>query len=255
MCPALIGMGSMNTLAFVTDAQRPIAIGLIVLQVDETIETEFRAVFNHIPLYHTRIPSAPVVTAETLARMEADIPGVSALLPPAARFGAIGYACTSAAAIIGSDRIAAAVQSIHPDVPISNPLDAALTACDTLGVRRLGLITPYIETVSHSIRDHFENNGLSIAALASFEREEDRIVAQISEESILDAILQLGARKDIDAVFVSCTNLRTFNIIATAEAEIGKAVLSSNQVLAWHLLRLAGYNSEMLGLGILLQGR
>ena len=43
-----------------------------------------------------------------------------------------------------------------------------------------------------------------------------------------------------DAVFLSCTNLRTLNVIPEIEARIGKPVLSSNQVLAWHLLRLAG---------------
>ena len=47
-------------------------------------------------------------------------------------------------------------------------------------------------------------------------------------------------RVDVDAVFVSCTSLRALPVIKDAEAAIGKPVLASNQVLAWHLMRLAG---------------
>ena len=57
-------------------------------------------------LYHTRIPSAPTVTRETLKLMEADMPAAAALLPDR-RFDAIGYGCTSGATVIGPDRVAA----------------------------------------------------------------------------------------------------------------------------------------------------
>ena len=59
-------------------------LGLIVLQTDETIENEFRQIFDAptTALYHTRIKSAPNVTAETLATMEAEIPAAVAMFPP-----------------------------------------------------------------------------------------------------------------------------------------------------------------------------
>ena len=45
---------------------------------------------------------------------------------------------------------------------------------------------------------------------------------------------------DCDGLFLSCTNLRTLDVIEEMEARLGMPVLSSNQVLAWHLFRLAG---------------
>ncbi len=240
-----------TALDFVHDGERAKAVGLIVLQADETIENELRPVFDEAPLYHSRIPSAPQVNAATLARMEAEIPKASALLPPAANFAAIGYACTSGAAVIGGKRISAAVQSVHPQATVTHPLCAAVAAFAALGAHRLALISPYIAAVSDAVCDHFAAHGLLLVARASFEREDEAAVARISEASVLDAISRIGTSCAIDAVFVSCTNLRSFSIIEAAEARIGKPVLSSNQVLAWHLLRLAGYHHRKSGLGTL----
>ena len=247
MCP------STSSLSFESDNARPKAVGLIVLKTDETLENELRSVFDEVPLYHTRIPFAVQVNAATLARMEAEIPKACALFPPTANFAAIGYACTSAATVIGSDRVAAAVHSIHAQAAVTDPLSAAVAAFAELRVRRLALITPYIPVLSDAIGAHFTAHGISLIKNASFGCETDADVACISEASVLEAIVQIAQSHTIDAVFISCTNLRSFSILATAEAHIGKPVLSSNQVLAWQLLRLAGYQSRKNGLGTLLQ--
>ncbi|MDO7707412.1 MAG: Asp/Glu racemase, partial [Loktanella sp.] len=54
-----------------------------------------------------------------------------------------------------------------------------------------------------------------------------------------DAALTLAQKGGIDALFLSCTNLRTLDVIAKLETETGLPVLSSNQVLAWDLARRA----------------
>ena len=155
--------------------------------------------------------------------------------------------------MIGSDRVAAAVHSVHAQAAITDPLSAAMAAFAELGVRRLALITPYIPALCDTIGAHFMAHGISLIKSASFGCETDADVARISESSVLEAIVQIAKNHTIDAVFISCTNLRSFNILAAAEAQIGKPVLSSNQVLAWQLLRLAGYQSRKNGLGTLLQ--
>ncbi|KKK48836.1 hypothetical protein LCGC14_3141130, partial [marine sediment metagenome] len=65
-------------------------------------------------------------------------------------------------------------------------------------------------------------------------------VARTDPASIAQAGLQLVAEADaaIDGLFLSCTNLRTLSVIEPLEARLGIPVLSSNQVLAWHLLTL-----------------
>jgi len=41
-------------------------------------------------------------------------------------------------------------------------------------------------------------------------------------------------------VFLSCTNLRTLDIIDPLEQALGIPVISSNQALAWHMARQTG---------------
>jgi maleate isomerase len=80
---------------------------------------------------------------------------------------------------------------------------------------------------------------VQVASSASFDEVEEARVARIDPASIRDAALHVG-RGDVDAVFLSCTNLRTLDILDAVEAEIGKPVISSNQALAWHMAHLAG---------------
>jgi maleate isomerase len=56
----------------------------------------------------------------------------------------------------------------------------------------------------------------------------------------------------VDAVFISCTNLRALNLIAELESKLAKPVISSNQALGWHCLRLAGVKSKLSQYGRLL---
>ena len=90
------------------------------------------------------------------------------------------------------------------------------------------------------MRRNLEEAGLEIAAFGSFEESEEAVVARIAPASVLDAIVRVGAAAECEAVFASCTNLRATGVIAEAETRLGKPVITSNQALAWHMLRLAG---------------
>jgi maleate isomerase len=90
------------------------------------------------------------------------------------------------------------------------------------------------------MRRLLEENGFQVTGFGSFEQQEEQVVSRISQASTLQAILDIGRNSACDAVFASCTNLRTLGLLAEAEQRLGKPVISSNQALAWHLLRLAG---------------
>ena len=62
-----------------------------------------------------------------------------------------------------------------------------------------------------------------------------------------------GTPGSLEAVFVSCTSLRSFGITNSLEDELGIPVLSSNLVFGWHLLRLAGIDDRLPGFGSLFE--
>lgn len=220
----------------------PPGFGLIVLQADETLEPEFSRMIGSdlVRLHHSRIPMPPEVRPDTLAGMLDQIPQVAGLLPPGLRV--IGYGCTSATSVIGPDRVARAIGAIHPGVPVSDPLSAIIAAGRHLGAGRLAFLSPYVADVTVHMRARLEDAGFTIAAMASFEEGDDRVVARIAPGSILDAAQRVAAEAEVavDALVISCTNLRCLPMIARIEQATGVPVLSSNQALAWHMLRLAG---------------
>lgn len=255
-------MGSVR-LGYETDAGAGsrARLGLIVLHVDEIIEAEFRRLvdLDGVAVHVTRVRSGTEVTAQTLQAMGARIPEAARMLPPTVPPDVVGYACTSGATVIGPEAVARSIREARPvDDPgtfagarITDPLTAVKAACRALGVRRLGFVSPYIAAVSAAMRDALEADGLGIAAFGSFEQAEEHRVARIAPASIRDAILEVGRAAPCDAVFVSCTNARTLDVLAQAEERLGVPVLSSNQALAWHMLRLAGVGDCRAGLGTL----
>lgn len=226
-------------------------LGIVVLRTDEAMEVDLRAFLpeDGVALHHTRIPFEPTVTKETLARMAGDLAESTGLLPDAAPFDAIGYGCTSGSAVIGETRVAEVVQSIFSGVSVTNPLTAAKAALAALGAERVALVTPYVPEVSQALCDRLAESGIEIATLASFEVLEDAAVARITPNSILEAIVSTGKKYACDAVFAACTNLRTSSILAEAEDKLGKPVISSNQALAWHMMRLANLDGGPPTLG------
>lgn len=226
-------------------------LGVIVLETDETLEPEFARMMDidGVALYHSRIPMVSDITNETLAQMENDLPASAKLFPLSLDFDVIGYGCTSASTVIGSENVARAVQSVFPNANVTNPLAAIIAAGQNLGAKRLGFITPYVPAVSLRMREALEQSGFEIATFGSFEEGDDRVVARISEDAIKDAALRVAAHTPCDAIVIACTNLRCLRVIPQIEAQTGIPVISSNQAMGWHMLRLSGVDEPLSGFG------
>ena len=232
-------------------------IGLVVLENDQTVEAELASLWpKGVAAFATRIPMEDRVTAESLLAMETRIPEAAGLLPEVMGFDVIGYGCTSAATLIGEERVSSALHRAHPEVPNTNPISAVLAAMEGLGARRIAVVTPYNAEVTTGIVSLLEDRGLDVAAAGSFLEESDANVARITEASVAAAVREMVANctgdsdpEALDAVFVSCTSLRAYGVAADLEAELGVAVISSNLAFGWHLLRLAGIDDDLSGLG------
>jgi len=75
---------------------------------------------------------------------------------------------------------------------------------------------------------------------ADFGESDDRIVGRIPEAAVLRALLEVGRAPGPEAIFASCTNMRSMGVIDAAEVALGKPVVSSNRAMFWHMLQLAG---------------
>ncbi|MBW8636554.1 Asp/Glu racemase [Hoeflea sp. WL0058] len=214
--------------------------GIIVLKTDETLEKEFGVLLDRASVVHySRIESEALVTPETLRLMEARIPQSTAMLPEGANYNAVAYGCTSGATTIGAQKVADAVNSVIPDVPVTDPITATIARLRSIDARKICLLTPYIPSVTDAMAAKLTGEGFEIVASGSFYEERESAVVRISQASVLAAVEALAQQADADAVFVSCTNLPTIDILEEARKRTGSDVFSSNSALAWHLQTIA----------------
>lgn len=217
------------------------AIGLVVLQSDETMEHELK---RWLPatyrLFHTRIPNSQKIDEHSLQAMKVRLPESVRLLPTNTQFRVIAYGCTSASTLIGEQAVTEEIQqAVGYAVQVTNPISAIKAQLQYLKAKRIALLTPYAPDISTALVSNLEHSGYSIVNSGTFNETQDHRVARISSESILSAIGQLGADKNIDALVASCTNLRTYDLLAAAVDKINCPVVSSNSALAWHIQQLA----------------
>ncbi len=227
------------------------ALGLLVLETDQTIEDEFRAIWpdQGVALYAARLHNDVQITPETLLQMRDLIAPTTRLLPFMVDLSVVAFACTSGSLVIGESRVAELIQTVRPGAKVTDPVTAAIAALRSTGVARVALLTPYVREINLRLRAALMERGLRIPVMGSFNESDDDVVARITPDSLLEAIVRIGSSPTCDGVFVSCTSLRVARIAEQAEALIGKPVTSSNHALAWHMLRLAGIHDPIEGFG------
>ena len=239
----------MSLFSYTAVSIEPTRIGIIVLQSDETIERDLMAMRGDADVFVSRVPSGQEVTAETLESMAGHIAASASLFPQTISFDAVGYGCTSGTAQIGVSEIERLVKFGTQTKTVSQPVSALVAACEHLGLKRIAFLSPYIESVSANLRQVLQDNGVETPAFGTFGEAEELKVVRISGASVMEAATALVRDSKVDGIFLSCTNLRTLDLIMPLEAALDMPVLSSNLVLAWHLAQLSGNPEALSGPG------
>jgi maleate isomerase len=125
-------------------------------------------------------------------------------------------------------------------------------ALQTLGVRRLGVITPYQPVGDRQVRAFLVECGYDVVAVESFRCSTAVEIAKIDAPTIRRTIAGLN-RPDVDAILQVGTNLSMLRLADDAEREIGKPVIAVNAATFWYALRENGFTDRMSGFGRLLR--
>jgi maleate isomerase len=151
----------------------------------------------------------------------------------------VAYMCTSGSFVRGREGEAGLRRAIEAvGVPRAVTTSGALIdALAALGVRRLAVATPYDDVVTALLRDFLAAFDIEIVA-CSFLGLTERIWALDYEQ--VSQLVRGCLVPEAEAVFVSCTNVPTFDILGSLEAQLGLPVLSANQVTLWSALGAVG---------------
>jgi len=223
------------------------AIGLVVLATDQTMEHEYRALLRlpGVAFYEARVFNDNEINAETLRAIGPRIAPTVELILPGVPLDVVAFGCTSATMTLGEEAVFSEIRKVRPGVACTTPVTAALAAFKALGAKGIGLLTPYAPAINAGLVAYFNSRGARIAAVATFDRRDDRDAARISVPSIEAACERMAGVEGVDAIFVSCTSLRVAEIAEAIEARTGVPVTSSNHAMAWHCLRLAGIDDAI----------
>jgi maleate isomerase len=108
-----------------------------------------------------------------------------------------------------------------------------------LGVKRLGLVTPYTQDVQQKIIANYRDIGVEIVAERHSGLSENFSFAQVTETQIAEMCRDVAKSKP-DAIVVLCTNMRGPMIAAKLEHEVGIPVLDSVAFTLWGCLDETG---------------
>ena len=232
-------------------------VGLLLLATDQITLYEFDAIFKDTGILHfsTRLMmDSSEITPETLSAIKDGLcDGVNAILP-SVDLDVVALSCTSASMAIGEEVVAKTIRQSDPNRnigAITNPYTAIKNALGFLGIETMGIITPYSLDITQGIIDGMPSN-VEVLCASTFNVTNDNLVPDIDFVSIKDGVVAMAKMQNLDAIFLSCTNLNVCRYIEELEKETGITILTSNQVMAWDILRLCNYAKPIKGFGYLL---
>jgi maleate isomerase len=228
-------------------------VGLVALSTDINIESDLARMYPEgVEFFTTRVRNWNPLTVLNLRKMEGGIGDASGSLLPGTDLDVVIYACTSGAIAIGESRIESLICEGNPGSKVINPARASLEALKFYGARKISVLTPYTESVTREVVGFYEGFGYDVVRMGGFGFEDDTAMSFISLDDIVEASMEI-CDEESDLLFLSCTALRSSEVLEELEERLGKPVISSNQVLVWLSLRLLSYVGRVEGYGSLLR--
>jgi maleate isomerase len=237
-------------------------LGVLVPHAAIGTESELAAMApDGVSLHAARVPLGvmragglmdPTIALEPV-RAFADPPLVddAADLLAAAPLHAIGFAFTGSSYARGAEDDEALRQRLEErtrGIPVAICTVSAVLGLRALGAHRIALVDPPWFSPELTVLgvDYFAGQGFEIteAAPAGLPSEQRAINPGQLFEWVREHV-----PAQTDAVFISGNGFRAVGVIQALEEDLRIPVLTANQVLLWHLLRLAGTRAPVAGYG------
>ncbi|MDO0914694.1 decarboxylase [Streptomyces sp. DT2A-34] len=165
---------------------------------------------------------------------------------------AVVWACTSGSFVYGWEGAHEQVRSLAraAGMPASSTSFAFVHAARELGVRRVAVGATYPDDVAGLFAQFLTAGGVEVAAVRDSGIITAAEVGTWGEAEVF-ALAKEANTGDAEAVLLPDTALHTAAHIPALEAELGKPVLTANQVTVWEALRLADRRVNAPALGAL----
>jgi maleate isomerase len=233
-------------------------IGLLTPNDDAVPESEFWTMAPEGVSVHV----ARVLLVDTRTFANPPHPDDATELLAALPMEAIVFAFTTTSYVLGPDgeqALKVRLEQRSKGIPVLLPCPAAVAAFRALGVRRIALIHPpwFADDEQQLGMAYFRNQGFDVVH-ANQMRLRGFTIAKPTDPlrkftEVYPAELYAWARTQVpaeaEAVLFSGNGFRAIGVIAALEEDLGRPVLTANQVAFWYALRQAGVHAPVNGYG------
>jgi maleate isomerase len=136
-------------------------------------------------------------------------------------------------------------------LPSSTTGEGVIAALQALGARRIVMLTPYHRAVNEREVRYLEHFGIEVLDWEGLELTGARAFDEVTPEA-WRKLVNAHRNPNADAYFISCAQIRVFEVIALLEHDLGRPVITSNQAATWYALRSRGIADGMRGFGTLM---
>ncbi|VCU69048.1 Arylmalonate decarboxylase [Pigmentiphaga humi] len=234
-------------------------IGMIVPSLNTIGEDDFRKFCPPEVGYHVhRIrlrKEGGVVTVESLLRAHLEAVEEAGYLKDMGP-DVVTFNCTGASVSNGpaGDQALAERMTRELGVASSNTMVAIKRALAHVGARRIVHVCPFADKFSKDEKAALAAGGLEVMKSVGLNFVDAREAARMDPETLAGHALA-HAEPGMDAMLLSCANVRAFETVETLERKLGVPVVTSNQAVLWDVLGLVGWAGAVPGGGELFAPR
>lgn len=223
-------------------------IGVLVPSAILAIEPEFnRMAPEGVSCHYHRIPFKGGGLQALKAVEQSVAEGTRILLDARPSVMVMSGTGTSFAGGYGYDQaLIAKMKEINGNLPTTTTSTSVVQALRKMGIKKVSIATPYLEEVAKAAAKFIQDSGIEVLDLNWLGKGTG--IEDVSQEIVYHMARQVD-KPESEAVFISCINLHTIEIIEKLEGDLGKPVISSNQATMWNLLRIGGVQDQLQGYG------
>ena len=228
-------------------------IGFVLIPNEQTIEEDMvKMAPAGVGVYFSRATMPHDISTEALARLGDSLAETAARILPDDRLDVVCFACTSGTVAVGEQKAKAELARFTHGATTTTLMTSVKEALNALKAKRIVVGTPYSDELNTNVGRYLVNAGFEILDFQGLNLSYDRDMIRVSPDYLVEFAEAID-RPEADALLISCGALRSVDVVDQIERRIGKPVVSSNQAMIWHCLRLAGVQDNIPGYGQLLQ--
>lgn len=242
--------GPADLMEFSTPTEPPGQSGVgVVAPFDFALDRElWRWAPDDVTLHVNRLPFVPVPVTVDMAAALSDGEGVARatrdLLAPEPLV--VAYACASGSFVdgdLGQRKLRDSILSAGAPAAVTTS-GALIDALSLLQCSRIAVVTPYVDSVTERLLSFLTEHGIETVSSVGLGLLNH--IWKVTYSEVVQAVREVDVA-EAEAIYISCTNVLTYDIVEPLERMLGKPVIAANQVTMWGALR--AINREPIGHG------